>query len=61
MDESDEHGHGSKYLQSLAKFLKAEYMNKSMQDIFRVVDAVIKVIFFTYHGGDSMKLEVAIT
>ena len=45
MGERDEHGHGSEYLQSLAKFLKSEYTNKSVQDIIRMVDDVIKVSF----------------
>ena len=37
---------GSKYLQTLAEFLKAEYKNKCVQDIFGMVDAIIKVSFF---------------
>ena len=34
---------GSEYLHAFAKFLKAEYMNKSVQDIFRMVEAAMMV------------------
>ena len=59
MDERGKHGHGSEYLQSFAKFLKAECMNKSVQDIFGMVDSVMKVSFS--RNGYSMKFRVAIT
>ena len=34
---------GSQYVQAFAKFLKTEFTNKSVQDIFAIVDANIKV------------------
>ena len=55
----DDHD-GNEYLQSMAKFLKTEYMNKFVQDIFRMVDAVIKVIFSRIVVRDSMKSKVSI-
>ena len=34
---------GSEYLQTFAKVLKTEFLNKSIQDIFTMVDTDIKV------------------
>ena len=42
VNAGDSQESGSEYLQAFAKFLKAEYMNKSVQDIFDMVDVLLR-------------------